>query len=532
VATISNVEVPAVWNLDWDFPYNCGPLYNASYTDPGSQQVWFRYQLNDFNVQPAPSNATPGYICAVSPKVISPASTNFAIIGSFPGTITVGGSAPFLTEFGMPLLYVYDKHGNLVATETATSVSGDGTAATFPFPSNLTQSGYELIPQNQINQSPGLAPAGLNLLSIASSQTIAGNPFGVSIGGQTDVIVTCTYVPTPPHGGYTECPSTSTYAPVPVVSLYSAGQVLINGTAVNVGPNPTAVATYTANPVTTTNGNVTATIAGATQGMVANSGSNTVSILNLVNPSVIANVTVGNQPVALVTASNGSTAYVANYTDNTVTQVNLSTNTATATVPVGGHPTSVALSAGGTLWVGGAGFLTQINTSNMSVVGTESASGKTIVSLGYTDAYNELVVSSVDSGGNVYAEEVTAGSFVAGGAYTTAASQAVSTVATYLNPNTNTNVKGFTATLAKAGPIRINPFQPGAPPLVVQDGWAVITATPTGFTITDVSGNIVLVSQTTPSPVTAIAVDPNLHIAYLAEPDSNTLLTVPLPGIN
>ena len=78
--------------------------------------------------------------------------------------------------------------------------------------------------------------------------------------------------------------------------------------------------------------------------------------------------------------------------------------------------------------------------------------------------------------------------------------------------------------------VSISPAEPGAPPLVVQDGWAVVSATSTGFTITDASGRIVLVSETTPSPVAAIAVDKNLNAAYLTMPDSNTLLTVPLPG--
>jgi len=64
----------------------------------------------------------------------------------------------------------------------------------------------------------------------------------------------------------------------------------------------------------------------------------------------------------------------------------------------------------------------------------------------------------------------------------------------------------------------------------VQDGWAVFTATPTGFSVSDISGNVVLFSEKTPSPVTAIAVDPSLNVAYLTMPDSNTILTVPLPG--
>ena len=67
---------------------------------------------------------------------------------------------------------------------------------------------------------------------------------------------------------------------------------------------------------------------------------------------------------------------------------------------------------------------------------------------------------------------------------------------------------------------------------MVQDGWAVVTATPTGFTITDLSGQIVLISEKTPSPVTAIAVDSKLNVAYLVMPDSSILLTVPLPGTN
>jgi len=67
--------------------------------------------------------------------------------------------------------------------------------------------------------------------------------------------------------------------------------------------------------------------------------------------------------------------------------------------------------------------------------------------------------------------------------------------------------------------------------LLCTDGWAVISATETGFTISDASGNGVLISESTPSPVAAIALDTSLNAADLTMPDSNTLLTVPLPGI-
>jgi hypothetical protein len=143
----------------------------------------------------------------------------------------------------MPLLYIYDQNANLVATETATSVSSDETQATFPFPSNLTQSGYELVPQNQINESPGLAPAGVNLLSIASSQTIAGNPFGVAA---LDTTTTDQSSSTQDPYGDGTCAGQSSYSSntytnsYPVVTQYSLNSVNNGGATIPVGPNPTA----------------------------------------------------------------------------------------------------------------------------------------------------------------------------------------------------------------------------------------------------------------------------------------------------
>jgi YVTN family beta-propeller protein len=266
-----------------------------------------------------------------------------------------------------------------------------------------------------------------------------------------------------------------------------------------------------------------------TRAIVANSGNNTVSILDIINNAVLANVTVGNQPVALAVASDDSAAYVANYGDSTVTKVNLTTNTPVTTIAVGGQPTSVAITASGTLWVGGVGFLTEINTQNMTVVATESASGKTISALAFSNGSNELIATTADTSGNLYIDEVNPTSVLPGGTYPTVASHTVSTEGSYFNPPRQIHMNGFTAAVTTSS-VPINTNQPGAPPLVVQDGWAVVTATPTGFSITDTTGHLVLVSETTPSPIAAIALDTNLKAAYLTMPDSNTLLTVPLPG--
>jgi YVTN family beta-propeller protein len=534
-AYVSNGMAPAVWNLFATWTTYCGEfsLYEQG-TFPGTINTPFwEYEFPGILIE----NLGTEYIdCTIYQSSGGgggepSASTRFAIMGDFPDSITLGSQTPFTTQNGMPQLYVYNGTPAQVAVETATSVDPSGATATFPFPSGLSQNGYSLA---VVNQMPGgtIYPASVNLLSIASSQTISGNPFGVAAGGLTENSTYCK--PLPPIRGEPQqysCTTTNLpYEAFPIVSLFSQNQVLVQGrTPINVGPNPSAIASYQGESVTQylDNGLITNTYTGTTRAAVANSGSNTISILDTVNNVVLGNVTVGNQPVALA-VSPTFMAYVANYTDRTVTQVNLNTLTPTATIAVGGNPTSVALTASGILWVGGVGFLTEINTSNMSVVATESSS-RTISALGYTDAYNELVATSSDGSGNVYVDAVSPSSVTAGGVYTPAASQSVSTLGTFFNPRIQAQSFGFTGTLTSSL-VPISTAQVGAPPLVVQDGWAVITATPTGFTITDASGNIVLVSETTPSPIAGIAVDSNLSQAYLTMPDSNTLLTVPLPG--
>jgi YVTN family beta-propeller protein len=482
------------------------------------------------------------WYCSDYLSSVPQADSRFAIVGSVPTSVTLSGREPFSTQYGLPIMYVFSGASGtpkLAATVAASSVNSGGASATFPLPNSLTQGGYFFVTEN-MNSTGGYEFNSWNLYSIASSQTIAGAPFGVSVATQITETINCVYVPegTAPHiVTTTQCSQSSSNFTIPVVSLYSANQVLIGGSKyVDVGANPTAVVTpsYTAgetsDTVTNNNGYTTTIRYGSLRAIVANSGSNTLSVVNLLNGTRLYDVTVGNQPVALAVSYDNSTVYAANYKDSTVTKVDLTTGTATATVAVGGKPTSVALTSAGTLWVGGEGFLTQVNTGTMSVAATEPVTGKSIIALGFSNSVNQLVATTVDTSGNVYAEDVSPSTFHAGGVYTPLASHTVSSLGTRLNRVTRAQVRAFTETLAGGSTISSN--QVGAPPLVVQDGWAVVTATPTGFTITDITGHVVLVSETTPSPVTAIAVDSKLNVAYLVMPDSNIVLTVPLPGTN
>ena len=533
---VSNAIAPWFWNNWVWLPSSCDipTTFGLSYVQTNfltGQTEWEYYSMMPNNGK-NPNAPALEWDCIDLTSSLPAASQRFAFAGDIPSSVTLSASSPFSSEYGMPVIYVYSgANGNpsLYNSITASSVDPSGASATFPLPATLPQNAYAFETQNQ-NGGGSSTMNSVNFFSVASSQTIAGNPFGVSVGAQTDTYEDCD----PCLGGpkSNQCSTGSSYSTFPVISLYSKNQVLVGGTAVSVGANPTAVATYPANAVTQTatgsceeNKN---TYSGNTRAVVANSGDNTVSVLDIVNNALLFNVTVGNQPVALAVSSDGSTAYVANYKDSTVTKVNLSTGTAATTVAVGGKPTSVALTSAGILWVGGVGFLTEINTATMGVTATETASGKTIIALGYSDSVGQLVATTVDGSGNVYADEINPATVTTGGTYTPLASNTVSSLGTHLDTQTEADVRSFTGTLASESIINTN--QVGAPPLVVQDGWAVVTATPTGFTITDITGQDVLVSETTPSPVTAIAADPNLNVVYLTMPDSNILLTVPLPG--
>lgn len=323
---INNALAPAYWTTYWLLPYYCGDETNQSQGIIFQGLVdydgvsWYEYESENALI-PNYYPAKQGYeLICFSSGTLLPASTRFAISGEFPGTITLGSSVQLTTQYGMPILYVYDGSGNLVANVTATSVSSNGTEATFPFPSSLTQSGYSLAIVNQVGGSLGYIPAGENLLSIASQQTIPGNPFGVSVGAQTYTLID--------ENSCTRSKTTSTnYMTFPVVSLYSSNEVYIGGSTIGVGANPTAVATYPAPPVSSnsTSGcdSIKQMYSGNTRAIVANSGSNTVSILDIVNNGFIANITVGNHPTALAVSSDGSYAYVANYADRTISRVDL-----------------------------------------------------------------------------------------------------------------------------------------------------------------------------------------------------------------
>ena len=83
---------------------------------------------------------------------------------------------------------------------------------------------------------------------------------------------------------------------------------------------------------------------GNVTGYVANTGSNTVSIIENINYTINGSITVGNAPVGLALTNDGSILYVSNSADNTISVVNTTTHVVLATIPVDPGVSNMVLS--------------------------------------------------------------------------------------------------------------------------------------------------------------------------------------------
>ena len=463
-------------------------------------------------------------------------STSFAIQGSLPSTLTLySNGVPLSTANGYPQVYIYgmDTSGNsLFNAITAISVAPDGSNATFPFPSqsdgtSLLPSLYGLALVNT-NTDGSMSPAGPHFLSVGSTQQF-NTPFGV--GAQVEQTSWYESDTQDPYGDGTCAGQNSFYSGTntytyPVVTQYSQGNVNVGGTLVGVGANPTAIALYHSMDSSTYNQYSPCSYGGTDDvlmgnAVVTNSGGNTVSILDLVSRYVIATVTVGQNPSALVLSADQTVAYVANSGDGTLSSVNLNSFTQTSNVYVGSLPQTVEMAPDGSIWVGGNGFLAHLNPS-MQVLGTYSTNGFTISSLKYNYAAGELVASSVDSSGGLFVQEIDDAATSSNGAVMLNAQRRVSTL-------TNDGSGPYYSSTARTSPVRTQMATGTHVGAFGSDSWLTLSGTASGFTVTNSLDHVGFVDGWAPSPVTSVAIDPSEYVAYMALPDSNQVITVYLP---
>jgi YVTN family beta-propeller protein len=399
-----------------------------------------------------------------------------------------------------------------MSESSATAVSPDGTTASFNFPQ--AQNGgaiaagiyrYGLFNQ----QSTGLQNVGHGLVSIGAASTL-NSPYGVDAADTSSTNKTCT-----PTGDGENCTLTQSVGVVPIFTQYSSNQVayftctsglpLLKAATLAVGSEPVAVKLYGASY----DCSVSVGLSNYSEyyvptAIVVNSGSNSVSFVNFVN-NTSTSVAVGTQPMAVILSPDETLAYVANYGSGTVSQVNLSSKTVTGTVSVGANPASLTLDPGGTaFWVGGLNYISEVNTSNLSVAKTYTVSGQ-VTSLAIAGQQNALLYTLVtNTNFQIAQSSLSTGAFVA--AYAQSGCENCEEAPTPLIGNGIIVAANYSNN-------------------------AVVAATPTGFVVIDLSSQTQVLQGSTATPVVGIASDPAQGMVYLTVPGSNSALNVPLPPI-
>jgi YVTN family beta-propeller protein/VCBS repeat-containing protein len=132
---------------------------------------------------------------------------------------------------------------------------------------------------------------------------------------------------------------------------------------------------------------------------VVNSGSNTVSVVDIGTGSVEATIQVGNRPSAVAVGDNA--VYVANMFDNSVSVINTESNTVIATIGVGDAPRNMTLSADGAQL-----YVANTNSATVSVIDTATA--KVVDSIGVGG--DPTTVVATPDGATLYVGNATSGS--------------------------------------------------------------------------------------------------------------------------
>lgn len=459
-------------------------------------------------------------VCSIPAFALPGADNHFATTDQLPPTVTVNGSG-LSSTYGWPELFVYDGRANIVGNAIATSVATDGSSATFPFPrttsgGSLSSDTYMFAVKNFTDSSGRFRFPTATYFSLGGTTGLAG-AFGVDAADITTYVWQCT-----PDERMRCVPGSTTSqtvtSPIPMVTQYYANLVSYDGHTMPTGSQPVAIKKY--GSITLTLENEPTFIHRKTvpkNAVVVNSGSNSVTILDLVNYSTVATIGVGVQPLGVTVNAGAMKAYVANYGSGTLSEVDLSALNVSRTANVGTGAQSVAMDPGGSaVWVGGSGYLKKVDLTTFTMVATISVNGS-VSSLAASNQQNELVYTLVDgccSGSSSAAvKELSLSSFATTGTYASMSA----------NPYAAYTMNGSLAT-----PSAI----PDATQVSVQWGNGLgASATPTGFVVYDLVSHREIMSGSTSTPVRGIASNPSNTVVYFTVPDSNKYITVPLPHL-
>lgn len=428
---------------------------------------------------------------------------------AIPATITIQSSG-LTTTGGMPILTVTDVKEARLPQVTATSVAPGGTAATFPFPKlangNPLPSGvYGFNIANQA--TPGvLVEQAANFFSLAAQSSSFTTPYGVD--ALNSLITTC-------ESSVCDAGVTQPYA---IATLSSLNQISVDtrtsGTAA-VGSQPVAIRGYKRTSTTTCNRSLCKTVVKPGSAVIANSGSGTVSVVNLLTKSLTATIPVGTQPVSVILNAvpySATKAYVANLGSATVSEINLTTNVQARTVAVGNSPAALVMDPSGTsFWVGGNGYISQVDATTFAVTKTYAVTGQ-VTGLLISQGQNAFVYTTVDTSSNF---KVQTANFGNGQFMNTEYQANFPGTSIYAQPGSATSLPGW---VMSSGSLVSASF----------GNRYYVSGTPTGYVVIDLQTNTQMVQGSTASPVRGLATDPVQGTIYVTAPESNTFITVPL----
>jgi len=130
---------------------------------------------------------------------------------------------------------------------------------------------------------------------------------------------------------------------------------------------------------------------------VANSGSNTVSVIDTSINSVMATVPVGEYPLGIVINSSGTRVYVSNYRSDSISVIDTGTNSVINTVVVGRSPYGVAINSSGTRV-----YVANRDSDNVSVIDTSTNTVIATVTTGTGEIFSLWGIAINPSGKYIY----------------------------------------------------------------------------------------------------------------------------------
>ncbi len=292
-------------------------------------------------------------------------------------SITCISQTAYIPNFSTNTVSVIDLTTNTVtdtisvgASPFGVCVSPDGTKVYVSNQNDNTVSVINTANNTVLSTIPvGVSPEGLCISADGSKVYVANNSFST-----INVINTFTNM-------------VSNTIPLPITFLPFGITISPDGSKVYVGSiSPTGglievnTLTLTASVSIINQGTNSMCIATSPDGSkmyATESSGNTVSVINTVNNTVPASITVGNQPTGVCVSPNGRKVYVCN-TTNTVSVIDAVTNSVATTIPAGVQPKGISVTPDGSkIYIAnhGNGTVSEIDTVTNTVSATITVGG-------------------------------------------------------------------------------------------------------------------------------------------------------------